>query len=115
MQRLTAEKEQLQQSIEETKKQYADLETLLRQTTDDQVQTLRDNLQQVENERNALNETLLRTQAELVMAQGRLQLAQEEVSKIMPGPDPNMLALEPDGKILSINDQTQVVHLHHIR
>ena len=29
----------------------------------------------------------------------------------MPGPDPNMLALEPDGKILLINDQTQVVHL----
>jgi len=112
VQRLTAEKEQLQQSIEETKKQYTDLETLLRQTTDEQVQTLRDNLQQVENERNALNETLLRTQAELAMAQGRLQLAQEEVSKIMPGPDPNMLALEPDGKILSIDDQTQVVHLN---
>ena len=111
MQRLTAEKQQLQQSIEETKKQYAELETLLRQTTDEQAQTLRDSLQQVENERNALNETLLRTQAELTMAQGRLQLAQEEVNKIMPGPDPNMLALEPDGKILLINDQTQVVHL----
>lgn len=111
-QRLTTEKEALQQSIEETKKQYADLEALLRQTTDEQVQILRDSLQQTENERDALNQTLLRTQAELAMAQGRLQLAQEEVNKVMPGPDPNMLALEPDGKIILIDDQTQVVHLN---
>lgn len=111
VQKLTAEKEDLQKSVEETKQKYADLETLLRQTTDEQVQTLRDSLQQVENERKALNETLLKTQAELAMAQGRLQLAQEEVNKIMPGPDPNVLALEPDGKIISIDDQTQVVHL----
>ena len=110
-QRLTAEKDTLQQSLEETKQKYAELETLLRETTDGQVQTLRDSLQQMQNERDALNETLLRTQAELAMAQGRLHLAQEEVNKIMPGPDPNMLALEPDGKIILIDDHTQVVHL----
>lgn len=109
---LTAEKEALQKSLEETKQRYANLEAQLQQTTSDQVQTLRDSLQQTENERDALNETLLRTQAELVMAQGRLQLAQQEVHKIMPGPDPNILAIQPDGEILSINDQTQVVHLN---
>ncbi|MFC1635535.1 hypothetical protein ACFL5Z_11895 [Planctomycetota bacterium] len=111
-QRLTAEKDTLQQSVEATKKQYADLEALLRQTTDEQVQTLRDGLQQTENQRDTLNETLLLTQAELTMAQGRLQLAQEEVNKIMPGPDPNMLALKSDGQIMLIDDQTQVVHLN---
>ncbi|MBN2317258.1 MAG: hypothetical protein JXM79_25260 [Sedimentisphaerales bacterium] len=111
VQKLTAEKDDLQKSVEETKQKYADLETLLQQTTDEKVQTLSNNLQQMENERNALNETLLKTQAELAMAQGRLQLAREEVNQIMPGPDPNVLALEPDGKIISIDDQTHVVHL----
>ncbi len=108
---LTAEKDALQQSLEETKQRYAELETQLRETTDGQVQNLRDSLLQAENERNTLNETLLRTQAELALAQGRLQLAQEEVSKVMAGPDPNMLAFEPDGEIILIDDQSQVVHL----
>ncbi|MBN2316933.1 MAG: hypothetical protein JXM79_23605, partial [Sedimentisphaerales bacterium] len=110
-QKLTAEKEALQQSVEQTKQKYAELETLLQQTTDEKVQTLQASLQQMKNERDALNDTLLLTQAELAQARGRLQLAQEEVNKIMPGPDPNVLALEPDAKIISIDDQTQVVHL----
>ena len=111
MQMLTAQKEQLQQDVNDIKQQYADLETLLRQTTDEKVQTLQDDLNRTENERLALNETLLKTQAELEMAQGRLHLAQEEVSKIMPGPDPNILAVQPDGKIILIDDQANVVHL----
>jgi hypothetical protein len=112
VQMLTAEKDKLQQDVNDIKQQYSDLESLLRQTTDEQVQNLRDELQRTENQRVVLNETLLRTQAELKTAQGRLQLAQEEVNKIMPGPDPNMLALEPDGQIILIDDQTQVVHLN---
>jgi hypothetical protein len=111
-QQLTAEKDALQQSIEETKREYAENKTLLEQTTGDRVKTLQDSLQQMTNDRNALNDRLLLTQAELAMAQGRLQFAQEEVSKIMPGPDPNILALEFDGQILSIDEQTQVVHLN---
>ena len=111
MQMLTAQKEQLQQDVNDIKQKYADLETLLRQTTDEQVQTLRGDLQRTENERTALNETLLKTQGELKLAQGRLQRAQEEVSKIVPGPDPNILAVQPDGKIILIDDQANVVHL----
>ena len=111
-QQLTAEKDALQQSIEETKREYAENKTLLEQTTGDRVKTLQDSLQQMTNDRNALNDKLLLTQAELAMAQGRLQFAQEEVSKIMPGPDPNVLALKFDGQILSIDEQTQVVHLN---
>jgi hypothetical protein len=112
MQMLTAEKTQLQQDVNDTKQKYADLEALLRQTTEEQDQILRDDLQRTENERKALNDTLLLTQAELEMAQGRLQRAQEEVSKIMPGPDPNILALQSDGRIILIDDQANVVHLN---
>jgi hypothetical protein len=108
---LTAEKESLKQDVNDIKQKYADLEATLRQTTEEQVQTYRDDLQRVETERNTLNETLLKTQAELEQARGRLQLAQAELDKVLPGPDPNLLALEPDGKIILIDDQTQVVHL----
>lgn len=110
-QMLRAEKDKLLQDVNDTKQKYADLEALLRQTTDEQVQTLGNDLQQTINERDTLNDTLLRTHAELETAQGMLQRAREEVSKIMPGPDPNMLALESDGEIILIDDQTQVVHL----
>jgi len=108
---LRAEKDKLLQDVNDTKQKYAELEALLRQTTDEQVQSLRDQLQQAQNERDTVNDTLLRTQAELQDAQGMLQLARDEVAKIMPGPDRDVLALGPDGQIILIDEQTQVVHL----
>jgi hypothetical protein len=111
-QMLIAEKTQLQEDVNDTKQKYADLETLLRQTTDQQVQTLRNNLQQTADARDRLSNTLLKTQAELEMARGRLQRAEQEVSEVLPAPDPNMMALRPDGKVILVDHQTDVVRLN---
>lgn len=109
---LTAQKNKLQQDVNDIKKKYDELAALLQQTTDQQVETLRKQLEQTRADLKTTNETLLKRQAELELAQGMMQKAQEEVSKIMPGPDREVRAYQPDGQIILIDDQTQVVHLN---
>ena len=109
---LQTEKDKLQQQFDETKKDYDDLRVLLQQTTSDQVQTLRAQLDQVKSDLGAMNDSLLKTQAELKDARERMRLALAEVAKIEPGPDRAMLAHEPDGQIILVDDKARVVHLN---
>lgn len=109
---LEAEKDKLQQQFNETKQDYDDLRALLQQTTSEQVQTLAGQLDQAKKDLAALNDSLLKTQAELKDAQDRMRLAQEELAKIEPGPDRAMLANKPDGEIILIDEKAKVVHLN---
>jgi hypothetical protein len=109
---LLAEKSKLQQDVNDIKQKYDELAALLQQTTDEQIQTLAKQLEQARADLKTTNENLLRTQAELELAQGMMQRAQDEVGKIMPGPDREVRAYQPDGQIILIDDQAQVVHLN---
>ncbi|MHC4566268.1 MAG: hypothetical protein ACYTE3_10970 [Planctomycetota bacterium] len=109
---LQVEKEEFRQQLEQTKKDYADLSTLLQQTTSEQVKRLTVERDQLRNDLSAKNSTLLETQALLKEAQDRMKLAQEEVAKIEPGPDRAVLAQEPDGEVLLVDDKAKVVHLN---
>ena len=111
-QTLLAEKDKLQQQVDDIEQKYAELSALLEQTTGEQVQTLRDQLQQVRDELKALNDQLLKAQEELKLAQNDLKSEKEKLSKIEPGPDREILAYNPDGQIILIDDQAKVVHLN---
>jgi len=84
---------------------------LLQQTTSEQVKNLTAQLEQVRNDLSAANDTLLETKAVLKDVQDRMKLAQEEVARIEPGPDRAVLAQEPDGQVILIDDKAKVVHL----
>ena len=109
---LQAEKDKLQQQFDETKKQYDDLAALLQQTTGERVQTLMKERDQAKADLNALSDALLKTQAQLKDSQDKMKLAQEEVAKIEPGPDRAVLAQEPDGQVILIDEKARVVHLN---
>lgn len=111
-QTLLAEKDKLQQAFDKNKQDYDELKALLQQTTDERIQTLNAQLTQVQTDLRATNEKLLRTQAELELAQGLMQRAQGEVEKIMPGPDREVRAYQPDGHVILIDDLSRVVHLN---
>lgn len=111
-QTLLAEKDTLLQQLAEDKQRREELSALLEQTTGEQVKTLRDQLQQVRDDLKALNDELQKTQGELNVAQGDLKSEKEKLSKIEPGPNREVLAYEPDGQIILIDDQAQVVHLN---
>jgi hypothetical protein len=111
-QALLAEKENLQQQVNKIKQDYAELEALLRQTTDEQVQTLRAQLQTQEDNYNKEHADKLKLQAELKMTQERMENALAELEKLHPPPDKEIAAFEPDGKILLIDDRSKVVHIN---
>ena len=108
---LLAEKNKFQQAFEDEQQRYADLSALLQQTTEQRVQTLMKERDQARNDLKTLNDTLLKTQAELQDAHGVMRRAQEKVAKIEPGPDGGVLAHKPDGKVILIDDKAHVVHL----
>jgi hypothetical protein len=111
-QTLLAEKEKLMKQVADIEQKYNENSALLEQTTSEQVKTLRDQLQQARDDMKALNDQLQRTQAELQVAQDDLKSEKEKLSKIEPGPDSEVLAQQPDGKIILIDDQAKVVHLN---
>jgi len=111
-QTLLAEKDTLLQQLAEDKQRREELSALLEQTTGEQVKTLRDDLQQASDELDALNDELLKAREELKIAQDDLKSEKEKLSKIEPGPNREVLAYEPDGQIILIDDQAKVVHLN---
>lgn len=109
---LLAEKEKLVQEVEQAKKDYEGLQDLLRQSTEEQVKNLSTQVQELTTTRKTLEDRLDLKVAELSEAQQELKLAKEQIAKIEPGPDQNVLAYQPDGKIILVDNNAKVVHLN---
>ena len=111
-QTLLAEKDKLQKQVADIEQKYKELSALLEQTTGEQVKTLRDQLQQARDEIKSLNDQLTDTRQKMQLAQDDLKNEKEKLNKIEPGPDREVLAQQPDGKVILIDDQAKVVHLN---
>lgn len=110
--RLLAEKEKYKQQITDVMNDYNDLKAMLQQNTEQQVQTLMAQLEEERDNRKLLNQQLLKTEAELVIAQERMKRAQEKLNTLVPPPDSETAAYKPDGKILLIDESTKIVHIN---
>ncbi len=111
-QALQSEKNKLQEQVNQIQADYNDLQVRLEQSTTEQVDTYRNQLEQARANLKALNDILLKTQAELKMSEDIMKRAQQEVMDIKPPPDHEVLAHRADGKIILIDDQAKVVHLN---
>ena len=109
---LLAEKEKYQQQVNDIKQDYSELEALMKQSTDQQVQTLMAQLDDERANRKKLNQELLKTQAELKMAENRMKRAQKELRVLVPPPDSEVAAYKSDGKIILIDDSAKIAHLN---
>lgn len=111
-QTLLAEKEKYQQQVSDIKQDYNELEALMKKTTDEKVQTLMTQRDVARADRDNEHGELLKIQAELKMALGRIESIQKKIDDMMPPPDSNVAAYQPDGKIVLIDDQTGIVHIN---
>jgi hypothetical protein len=111
-QTLLAEKEKYQQQVDEIKKDYNDLKTMVQQTSEQQVQTLMTQLDEEKDNRKKLSQQLLKTEAELTTAEERIKRAQEKLHALVPSPDSEIAAYKPDGKIILIDDAAKTVHIN---
>ncbi|HPC95897.1 MAG TPA: hypothetical protein PLU87_13200 [Sedimentisphaerales bacterium] len=101
-----------QLQVQQTKADYNDLRALLEQSSEQRAANI---LKQLENERatsRQLNQDLLKTQAELELAQQRLNSALTEIAKTQPAPDPEAPAHQPDGKIILVDQAAGIVHIN---
>jgi len=109
---LEEEKEQYHQQVIDITQKYEELKLLMEKTSDERANTLIAQLEQEKATRKATSDELLRAQAELKMTQGRMERALDELGQIMPSPDHEAAAFEPDGKVILIDDQAGVVYLN---
>ena len=76
----------------------------MQRNSDEQIKLLLDRAEKSEGNAKQLNADLLKTQAELNVAQNRLQEALTAVGKIKPTPDQEAVAYRPDGKVILVDD-----------
>ena len=111
-QELLAEKDKLQQQVNDIMADYEKNKALLRQTSGQRVQTLTQELEEAEKNIDSLTEQLLRTRDQLTDSQESMRLVKDQINKIMPPPDPNQPAYQPDGEIILVDDLAKSVHLN---
>lgn len=109
---LTAKVEEYRTQVADTTADYNDLRALLQQSSEDRAANL---LKQLEDEKatsRQLNQDLLKTRAELQVAQERLNDALVAVGEIQPAPDQEAAAYAPDGAIILVDDAAGIVHIN---
>ena len=111
-QALLAEKEKLVQDVEQAKQEYKNLQELLRQSTEEQVRNLTVEVQELTETKKTLEDRLDLKEAELAEARQEMKLAKEQIAKIEPGPEQDVLALQPDGKIILVDNNAKIVSLN---
>ncbi len=109
---LLAEKEKYEQQVHDIRKDYDELKALTQQTAEQQVQTLMTRLDEEKADSYALRQDLLKTKAQLEVVKERMNLAQEKLTAIVPPPDSEAPAFQPDGKILLVDNQTKIAHIN---
>jgi len=111
-QKLLAEKEKYEVQVNKITTDYNDLKALLEQTSEQRVKTLMTQLDQEKENRKAMDQQLLKTQAELKMTESKVSSVNKELEKVVPPPDSEVAAFKPDGKILLVDAQKKIVHIN---
>lgn len=109
---LNAKVGEYRQQVDQIKTDYNDLRSLVRRNSDEQIKILLDRAEKAEADAKQRNADLLKTQAELNVAQNRLQDALTAVGKIKPSPDREAAAFRPDGKVILVDDAAAVIRIN---
>ncbi len=106
-----AEKDDYRRQIDSIKKDYNDLEVLLEQTSEERIQALMTQLSEERAKYEQEHQDKLQIQAQLEMTQDKMKRQQDELHKIVPLPDSEVVTHKSDGKVILVDNQTKVVHL----
>jgi hypothetical protein len=110
-QQLIDEKNRFQTMADEIQAKYDELQQLMQQSADDQIRIYMDKLKNTEAKLKDKNMDLLKARAQLAKSDESLQAALNKLEEIKPRPDKEVVAFEPDAKIVDIDRQTNVVYL----
>ena len=106
-----AEKDDYRRQIDSIEKDYNDLEVLLEQTSEERIKAYMTQLSEERAKYDQEHQDKLQIQAQLEMTQDKMKRQQDELHKIVPLPDSEVVAHKSDGKVILVDNQTKVVHL----
>ena len=109
---LLAEKLEYKNQVEQVTKDYKELEEFSSKSTAEQVSSVQRKLEAANQTIRELSSDLLQTQAKLSMAKEKLALTEKKLAKLVPPPDSAAAAFIPDGKIMLIDNQNNIVHIN---
>jgi hypothetical protein len=112
LQDILNEKAEYEILVNKVKSDYETIRTVLEQETDESVQMLVTDLETCKDKGANLNKELLKTRAQLSMTEGKMNLLQSKLERLVPSPDKAITAFEPDGKIILIDEHSGIVHLN---
>ncbi len=107
-----AEKDDYRREVDSIKQDYNDLEVLLEQTSEENVQALMAQLNEERANYEQEHQEKLQIQAQLKMTQDKMKSLQDELHKIVPLPDGEVVAHKSDGTIILVDNSAKVVHLN---
>lgn len=118
-QELSEKIEQYRQALLAKEQEYEELKALTKKTSDERAQTLMAQLDEERANIVKLNQELANIRSELETTQDMLKRAQAEVDKIKGAPDHEVAVLEPDGKVILVDEPAGAVQLnigsdHHV-
>jgi hypothetical protein len=108
---LTARVDSYGQQVNDIKTNYDKLRASMEQNTNEQLGTIRGDLEKALADAKQLNDNLLKTQAELNVTTGKLQSALTQVSEIQPAPDKEAPAFRCDGHVVLVDPAQGVIHI----
>lgn len=100
------------QQVQDVKTDYNNLRVLVQQNSDERAKTLLDQLEKARAESSQLNQDLLRSKAELTVAQGKLDAALDAVNQIKPAPDANSTAFKADGEVILVDEPAGIIYIN---
>jgi len=107
-----AEKDDYRRQVDKAKQDYNDLAALLEKTSEERVQALMAQLSEERANLEQEHQEKLQIQAQLEMTQDKMKRQEDELRKIVPLPDSEVVAHKSDGKIILVDNQAKVVHLN---
>jgi len=101
-----------EQQVNDIKTSYDKLKASADQTSQERIGAFQSDLEKARAQAKELNDNLLKSQAELNVAQLRLQGALTQVSEIKPAPDKEAPAFQADGNVVLVNEAAGVIHIN---
>ena len=111
-QALTAKVDSYYQQIQDIKTDYDNLKALVQQNFGEREKTLLSQLETARADAKQTSQELATTQAELNVAQGRLQGALATVSELQPAPDQEAVAFKPDGDVILVDEAAGTIRVN---
>lgn len=100
-----------QQNALEVQKQYDQLKQLMESSTEEQIQTFKDRLEQEQAKLRQKQLDLIELQEQLAKTEANLKTAMSKIEDIQPRPDITPMAYKPDARIIRVDLQNGIIYL----